>query len=922
MVPEPPRKTTTALRWCGACCLSFARWTLWLALCASLGALGWIAAVREVAVPGFLLRRAEAELARFGLQARLDRAMLSPRGHVQVENLRLHAAPYAEPLVTARAALLHLDFWALVTGGLTLHEVRIEGASLQLPAMVSPSGAPENLVSDLSAAIRRTGEHWRLDQLVFRLGSLQVTAHGEVWSPAAAGVQPDLAGLVGQFTRHGRDLLVQLQGLDACERPALAARVTARPDHTHRIDLALTAAAVRAAGFTARDFAATTTLFPAPGRALRLQAHATARDLDRAGQWHAARAHAQLQAAWAGLTTAPRAEELLVALSGLENEYEPIGLPVLRADLRNWPRVRAEAAFAVRHEALVAEVEADLRVKSATLRLAGLILPDLANDQLTRHLPRTSQWLQLRAPGRVDLTARLEPGWKFGRLDARIAAGRLDFRGVAVDSAHGRLGFDGRELLATDSVLRLGDNFARGSYWQDVTTRDHRMLLTGRMRPMAIAGWFRADGWWPRLWDDFDFTAAAPAANVDVQGRWGDANRATFFGGARVAWPAVRGVAFDRVDAVVFARNGYTRGLALEATRADGRQFVRGSFDVWRGRTDRKDGIGFDLDTQLDPAAHTGLLGAPAENFLRDWWFARPPRVAAQGRVGTGSYAGDTSYSFRGSAGGGLRYRHFPLDGVRAEGGVTGADFRVDRLEFDLGGGTGAGKLSLGGPDGARQLGFDLYLKDAELTRVIRAAEEFARQGAPGPSELADSKFMKRAAGGKLELALSALGEPGEPASFKGSGNTRVTGAELGEIHLFGLLSQVLSGLSLNFSSLKLDQAQSSLQLADGIVAFPDLRISGPSALIEGRGTYGLAGGALDFTAKFKPFDRTKTVLQDVLSVVFNPLTSIVELRLGGQLREPKWSYSLGETRPREPPPSGPSSAEYPKPPEIKPPQG
>ena len=110
----------------------------------------------------------------------------------------------------------------------------------------------------------------------------------------------------------------------------------------------------------------------------------------------------------------------------------------------------------------------------------------------------------------------------------------------------------------------------------------------------------------------------------------------------------------------------------------------------------------------------------------------------------------------------------------------------------------------------------------------------------------------------------------------------------------------MLSGLSLNFSSLKLDQAQSSLQLADGFVTFPDLRISGPAALIEGRGAYQLSGGALDFTAKFKPYDRTKTVLQDVLGVVFNPLTSIIELRLGGQIKDPKWSYSLGESRPRD----------------------
>jgi hypothetical protein len=903
MAQETSSRKNGALRWCGACCLSFARWAVWLALGISLAVLSYVAAVREVTVPGFLLRRAESQLARYGLQVRLDRAMLSPRGHVQADNVRLFAAPHAEPLFTARSALLHLDFWSLVAGGLTVHEIRVEGASLGLPAMASPTGAGENLVSDLSATLRRTEEHWRIDQLVFRLGALGVTAQGEVWRPSAAGLQPEFTGLVGEFLRRGRAARVQMQGLDSCERPALAVRIAARPDHTHRLDLVFTADAVRAAGVTARQVAATTTVFPA-ARPVRVHLHASARDLGYGGEWRAARAHAQVQAALADFSSAPRAEEALLALSGVENEFEYGDAPVLRADLRAWPVLRAEAAFAVRRETLIAEVEADLRAKAATVRLAGLVLPDLANGHMAKHLPRTSQWLQIRSPGRVDVTARFGEGWKFRDLDARIAAGALDFRGVGIDSAHGRLAFDGRELLATDSVLRLGDNFARGSYWQDVRSRDYRMLLTGRMRPLAIAPWFRADGWWPRLWADFDFTAAAPAANVDVQGRWNDGARATFFGGARVARPAVRGVGFDQVEAVVFARGGFTRGEWVDGARAGGAQFVRGAFDVWRGRPERKDSIGFDLDLRLDPAAHVGLLGKPAENFLRDWWFASPPRIAARGRLGSGAYAGDTSYTFQAALPDRLRYRHFPLDGASAAGGVTGADFRVDQIEFSLGGGRGAGKISLGGPEGARQLGFDLYLKDAELTRVILAAEEYARQGAPGSSDLAGSKFMQRAAGGKIEVALSAIGDPGELASFKGSGNAIVTGAELGEIHLFGLLSQVLSGLSLNFSSLKLDQARSGLRLADGVVTFPDLRISGPAALIEGRGTYALAGGGLDFTAKFTPYDRTKTLLQDALGLLLNPLTSIIELRLGGQLKDPKWSYSLGESKPREPVPT------------------
>src|SRR5205814_283991 len=116
---------------------------------------------------------------------------------------------------------------------------------------------------------------------------------------------------------------------------------------------------------------------------------------------------------------------------------------------------------------------------------------------------------------------------------------------------------------------------------------------------------------------------------------------------------------------------------------------------------------------------------------------------------------------------------------------------------------------------------------------------------------VSESEFMKRASGGRLDVSMSAHGTPGDLPTFIGSGNAALTGTELAEIHLFGLLSQVLSGLSLNFSSLKLDAARTSFKMDRGRLYFPDLKISGPSAVIDARGDYTFATNALDFTAKF-----------------------------------------------------------------------
>jgi uncharacterized protein YhdP len=170
---------------------------------------------------------------------------------------------------------------------------------------------------------------------------------------------------------------------------------------------------------------------------------------------------------------------------------------------------------------------------------------------------------------------------------------------------------------------------------------------------------------------------------------------------------------------------------------------------------------------------------------------------------------------------------------------------------------------------------------------------------------MAESKFMKRAEGGRLDVALSAEGVPGDLASFKGKGNASLTGTELAEIHLFGLLSQVLSGLSLNFSSLKLDAARTSFKLDDGRLHFPDLKITGPSAVIDAHGDYVFATSALDFTAKFKPFEENRNPLTFAIGIVINPITSILELKLSGPLSKPNWSIMVG---PSAPPPAPPAA--------------
>jgi len=313
------------------------------------------------------------------------------------------------------------------------------------------------------------------------------------------------------------------------------------------------------------------------------------------------------------------------------------------------------------------------------------------------------------------------------------------------------------------------------------------------------------------------------------------------------------------------------------------------------------------------------MLEGRADEALAPLMFTAPPEVHAWGAI-----AGSTpDYAFTGEARGGLHYFGFPLDSVKVTGGVRGADVNLGNIEFTTAGGTGSGRAALTGPPGARRLGFDAFLNKANLGRTVRAVQEYSanRLGQPYVAA-AEGKFARQAANGSLDVALSAQGDPASIPSFKGTGNAALTGAELGEIHLFGLLSQVLNGLSLSFSSLKLDAARSSFELQDGALFFQDLKVTGPSAVIDARGNYNLTTNALDFSAKFKPYEQPGSLLAAAVSLVINPLTSILELRLGGRLDDPKWSVKIGSSNaPNAPakPAESKSAESAPAPPPVTP---
>lgn len=893
-------------RFCLSCAGTLACWCIWLALAALLAVQLYIVTAHRLPVPGLILGLLESRLAAEDLAVAFDRAQFDPTGRLVLESARVRLRRFEDPLVVADSLYFRKSPWSVLSGARAPDEIRLDGATLQLPAPLSPSGTVAPLLRDANAVLRIEGSLVHIDQLTFRLGALAVHAHGTYQLPSAGHAPLPLGEVIGRVLEIGGKVVRDLPQLDALSQPRLTARLDFRPGIGNTAELEFTADALRQPRGLALEtgaLRATTTLRldgsePRPLRILLSLASLDVRERLQVGGLHAA-----ISTAVVPRRPAPPDSARLVALaSDIQLAGETLRQPVLRAEWRRDTPLALSLATEVHGETLVARATADLAARTAEVELHGVVPPSLVAAELPKYAPRVAPYLRFLDPVALRATATFGPGWQFEIVRARVRGGRVDSNGVAVSSLRGRVDFDrAGNFLAQDAVVAAGNNHARGSYWMNFRSWEFRYLLTGSMQPMEITGWIRGE-WWRNFWQTIRFPDAGPDADVDVIGNYRNATRTAYFGRTDAASAIVLGADFAPAHALVFVRPHFAHAFNLQLARAGGQQQASGWFKRRADPVSRElRGFEFDLQGRLDRTTLHQVGGPAAATLLEPWSFSAPPHLELQGRIDLEDGRSRPNLKFRGDAAGHVTYYGFPLQSVRTVGRATGNAVRLDEIEVAVAGGRGTAKADLDGEGEQRRLGFDLYVEAADLVKAIRAINDYDAARTPGERPASpNAELLKRASGGRLNFALSAQGRPGDVASFAGDGNLEISGAELGEVHLFGLLSQLLSSFSLNFSSLKLDTLRGSFHVAGGRASFPDIKVTGPTSLIEGHGEYLLLDRTLDFSARFKPYEQNRNLVTGVIGIVLNPLASILELRLTGPIVKPAWSFTIGASAARE----------------------
>jgi hypothetical protein len=399
----------------------------------------------------------------------------------------------------------------------------------------------------------------------------------------------------------------------------------------------------------------------------------------------------------------------------------------------------------------------------------------------------------------------------------------------------------------------------------------------------------------------FDFTRAAPAADVDVQGRWGDLTATNVFVTADGDGTGIKGVPFDRVRTRLFLRPHWFDirhfEVSHEERQAAGRlsRSLVPDGDAWL----RMD---FDVESALPLETITALFKAESAELLAPYRFTRPPQLNLRGHVeSAASPAGARQAIDIGLfSSGPMTYHGFPLSDLVVQARMSDDEIDIPGLSVGFAGGRASGHARLWNPEPERRLAFDIKLADANLAEAIDAVATLQ----PPPTAPASAKAVEEARlrherleKNRIALDLTAAGKFADFLSFQGKGQAAVTGADLGQLNLFGPLSQALRGTFINLGSFSLNTVDAPFELNGNRLHFDNLRVSGPSASIQAKGDYLLKEGRLDFTAKVRPFEANDSMVGNAVSFMLSPLSAVFEVKLKGTWEEPTWIFNYGPSR-------------------------
>ncbi|RKX30810.1 MAG: hypothetical protein DRP71_14445 [Verrucomicrobia bacterium] len=859
------------------------------------GSMLFLLFARDVPVPQFVVQALQANLATEGLSQHIGSIQFDSGGRILLNDIRLYSGDYEQPLVRIDHALVGLDLPAMLFGNIRASSLSISNGRLLSPSAVSPSGLPGEVLSGLSGAVQLAAGRVQIEHLRFRAGQVRALVTGSVQLPTRDQSRPDhdqpgLSAAIGQLVAQ-IPLIIRIEdSMTGLEEPVV--RIHLAPNRTGGYDATVH---LMADGYSAspgpdiRGVDARIELVTHLGRIATIK---TRGQVEAAVQEDMAEVTSlAFRADWTKLPTreAPYPEQLEVNLAGVSSHGANLRHTTLIARQGDDDNISFHGSTVLGRQPICLEGQVHPGEGRAALGVSGRAGADwleLGSEIIGSDL---THYADLSRKPIYRLGVDLGPEWAWSEVRFEAMASDFLARGVLLDTAYAHGSVTPSGVHVDQIVVRQGKTRASMAYTDTFATRDYRFKIRGTTRPVAISGWFGP--WWENFWKDFDIPAEGGRCDLNIFGNWFGIRKTLVTGSVEASNIAVKSIRFDHLLGLIFIRPHYFDIYQASAERPEGG--ISGEFQLQYEPGNRLPiEQHFQAQSSIDLKAAARIFGDGGITMLAPYDYDIPPGVEFTGTVLRTGEIWDTDIALQIDTDHPFRYEEFPLDSLKSKVRILNKRVELPEIEATYAGGTLAGEALV---DEQGILSFDATLENAGFQEAITIFGEYLkRNDPPGNAETKAGGFEDKNPGGLLDLTMKAKGTLGDFSSYTGIGRFGITEAELGRIHLFGVLSQALQSTLFKFSTLRFTEASSEILINRNEIYFPDLSVFGPLAAIKSVGSYDIPSGNLDFQARFFPFNRGSFPVFALLDTMLHPFSSFFEIKMTGSMTSPKMSVSLG----------------------------
>lgn len=848
-------------------------------------------------VPDLLVSHLRAEMGEQGWQADYTRLDFHLPASFTVIEPRLRRIGQEDPLVEANYGRVDFSLSQLIRGRPQVKSARLDGGTLFCPAPHSPTGVREKVLESAYVSVRNRHQTWVIETLLARTHNLAISATGSIphpatkpppleepvpfdWDSLLATLLPRIIKEQPHFSRAHHPIL-RLHFLPQSAH-AFAVRIDGWAQSfsaPHRVEI--TRPHLHAtARFDGADWQGESASLGAA--TVRWESHLTAHGL-----------HSRLE--WAPIQTGSNLipDRGTLTIAALETPAGSIDGFATHLALAPADRIQVDLSALFQREPIMATGELDWHSGNGKFDVLSRVNP----TPFMQH--ETARELGIRRTIGFDesplgvATVWLK-NWQLDHARAHAHARLANIDGVLLDRATARAELWPDRFIVPEMVLNYGDFEALGSYEVDFETLNYRLRFKGQTRPLHIQAWFR--DWWVNLWNEFDFPQEPLGGDLDIHGRHGKRDETRVFGSVKGTNFSIRGVAFESFAGTLGVEDGVVDLFHIDLMRAEGP--AEGWFRYRPHPVTKGFGrLEFEAHSGVDPIAVAPIFGAGGVSMVSSFSFTSPPALLLTGSVYGPPQQKENRVTITGRAESPLIYQGLALDRLMVDVLVEGSDWSLRQIDAGLAGGRVTGDarkwMTRLNPDEdeVEKLQFSLIMEDLATDRSIDIIKAWqAEAGLEG--KIAESSLD---VGGLIDLDLQAEGLFGDFQSFRGEGNLKIREANLGEIHLLGILSRLLKVTPIGFTSLQFTEAESQFIVALNKLTFNGLRLNGPSSEIRAAGTYLMDEDDLDFSLRLRFISESRIpLLSLLLSPVLEPLAHILEIRLTGSPADPQWRFLLG----------------------------